>query len=110
MGLRGRKRGRFATEERWLDAETTAAYLGVWPELLPRLVGQGKIPRPSYHLGYRSPRWDREELDRQMSSLASRKRSRAAPVSAEPELAESELAESELGGAGQGGPRVGGSG
>lgn len=83
MGLNGRKRGRIQTDLRWLDPETTAAYLGVWVEALPRLVGQGKIPRPSYHLGYRTPRWDREELDRALREQRDPKRRRAEPAGAD---------------------------
>ena len=51
------------TESRWLDAETVAKMLRVRASQLPGMVGRGRIPRPSYHLGYRSPRWDRGLLD-----------------------------------------------
>lgn len=50
-------------EPRWLDAEATAAYISVRVDALSRLVRQGRIPRPDYRLGERSPRWDRLALD-----------------------------------------------
>jgi hypothetical protein len=43
--------------------EQVAAFLGVRADEVPRLLGRGKIPRPSYHLGYASPRWDAEILE-----------------------------------------------
>lgn len=51
------------TESRWLDAEAVAKILRVRVSQLPGMVGRGRIPRPSYHLGYRSPRWDRAVLE-----------------------------------------------
>lgn len=51
------------SEKRWLCPEAAAAYLSVRPDALPRLVKQGRIPAPSYHLGRRSPRYDRLALD-----------------------------------------------
>jgi hypothetical protein len=56
---------------RWLDTAGTAAYLHVQPDTLRRLVKQGRVPRPSYHLGPRSPRWDRHQLDAAFDSSAS---------------------------------------
>ena len=50
-------------ESRWLDATAAAAYISVRVDSLRRLVKQGRIPEPSYTLGTRSPRWDREALD-----------------------------------------------
>jgi predicted DNA-binding transcriptional regulator AlpA len=50
-------------DERWLDAQATARYTGVRIDYLHRFVRAGKLPKPSYHLGPRSPRWDKEELD-----------------------------------------------
>src|SRR5574340_1004798 len=49
---------------RWLDARAAVQYLTLDDAgALKRLVKQGRIPAPSYHLGPRSPRWDREALD-----------------------------------------------
>jgi predicted DNA-binding transcriptional regulator AlpA len=48
---------------RWLDLASTARYLSVRPDALQRLVKAGRIPKPSYTLGPRSPRWDRSALD-----------------------------------------------
>lgn len=50
-------------EARWLDPEAAARYISVRPDTLQRLVRQGRIPRPDYSLGPRSPRWKREALD-----------------------------------------------
>lgn len=50
-------------EPRWLDPEVTARYISVRVDALSRLVRQGRIPRPDYTLGPRSPRWDRDALD-----------------------------------------------
>lgn len=50
-------------DPRWLDAEATAQYISVRVDALPRLVRQGRIPRPIYDIGPRSPRWDRLALD-----------------------------------------------
>lgn len=51
------------SEPRWLDADAAATYISVRPDALPRLVRQGRIPKPDYSLGPRSPRWSREALD-----------------------------------------------
>lgn len=51
------------TEPRWLDADGAAAYISVRVDALSRLVKQGRIPKPDYTLGSRSPRWDRLALD-----------------------------------------------
>ena len=48
---------------RWLDSEQTARYISVRAERLARLVKAGKLPKPNYELGIRSPRWDRFALD-----------------------------------------------
>jgi hypothetical protein len=50
-------------EPRWLSPESAAAYIGVRVDQLPRLLREGKIPRPSYHLGPRRARYDREAID-----------------------------------------------
>lgn len=48
---------------RWLDREAAALHLSLQPSELARLVKRGLLPVPSYHLGPKSPRWDREALD-----------------------------------------------
>ncbi len=48
---------------RWLTPDAAAAYIGVRVHQLPKLVKAGKVPEPSLHLGTRSPRYDRDELD-----------------------------------------------
>jgi predicted DNA-binding transcriptional regulator AlpA len=58
------------TESRWLDAEAVAKLLRVRASQLPGMVGRGRIPRPSYHLGYRSPRWDRAVLEAAVKDAA----------------------------------------
>lgn len=50
-------------ETRWLDRDACAAYISVRVDELPRLVRRGFLPAPNYHLGPKSPRWDREALD-----------------------------------------------
>jgi hypothetical protein len=48
---------------RWLDQARAAAYLSMQVDHLKRHVKSGKLPGPSFHLGPKSPRWDREALD-----------------------------------------------
>nr|MCV4210078.1 hypothetical protein [Roseomonas sp. SXEYE001] len=68
---------------RWLDREAAAQYLSVRVDELPRLVKKGLIPKPSFHFGPRSPRWDREELDGLMGGpIASRSPSEPSPEEA----------------------------
>lgn len=50
-------------EPRWLDREALALHISVRVDELPRLLKAGKLPVPSYHLGPKSPRWDRLALD-----------------------------------------------
>jgi hypothetical protein len=51
-------------QQRWFDARDAVQYLGLDDtSVLRRLVKQGRAPAPSYGLGPRSPRWDREALD-----------------------------------------------
>jgi hypothetical protein len=58
---------------RWLSPSAAADYLDVRVDALPRLVRAGRVPAPDYSLGPRSPRYDRESLDRAMGgSVASR--------------------------------------
>lgn len=48
---------------RWLNPEQAAVYVGKRVDELPRLVRAGKLPRPSYHFGPKSARYDRLALD-----------------------------------------------
>ena len=48
---------------RWLDRNTLADYIQVRVSELPRLGRRGLLPDPSYHLGPRSPRWDKNAVD-----------------------------------------------
>lgn len=65
-------------DARWLNAESTAAYISVRVDALPRLVKQGRIPAPDHTLGVRSPRWDRLALDAAFSGGTSSTDPRAA--------------------------------
>lgn len=51
------------TEPRWLSAEGAARHLSVRVDAFLRMVRQGRVPAPSYALGPRTPRWDRQTLD-----------------------------------------------
>jgi hypothetical protein len=57
-------------ESRWLDAQAVAKILRVRVSQLPGMIGRGRIPRPSYHLGYSSPRWDRAVLEASVRDAA----------------------------------------
>jgi hypothetical protein len=48
---------------RWLSRRAAAEYLSMEVDHLKRHVKSGKLPAPSFHLGPKSPRWDREALD-----------------------------------------------
>jgi hypothetical protein len=50
-------------EQRWLRPVDCAAYIGTPAGSLRALVKDGRLPRPSYHLGVKSPRYDREAID-----------------------------------------------
>ena len=75
------------TESRWLDAEAVAKILRVRVSQVPGMVGRGRIPRPSYHLGYGSPRWDRAVLEAGLRDAGSEKRAEeeAEPAEAPPD-------------------------
>jgi predicted DNA-binding transcriptional regulator AlpA len=47
----------------WLSAAAAAAYLSCTPAAVRRYARAGRLPKPSYHLGPRSPRWSREQID-----------------------------------------------
>ncbi|GBQ58702.1 hypothetical protein AA16373_1342 [Komagataeibacter swingsii DSM 16373] len=51
---------------RWLDRKALAHYLSIGPNRVRYLQQAGKLPQTNYHLGPRSPRWDRHEVDKKM--------------------------------------------
>lgn len=51
----------------WVSARAASIHLELSEARFLALVKSGKFPRPSYHLGERSPRWNSEALDRAMS-------------------------------------------
>ena len=51
------------TEGRWLDREALARHISVRVDEIAKLLRAGKLPAPSYHLGPKSPRWDRQAVD-----------------------------------------------
>jgi predicted DNA-binding transcriptional regulator AlpA len=51
----------------WLDTRNAAGHLDLSEARFLVLVKSGKFPRPSYHLGGRSPRWNSEALDSAMN-------------------------------------------
>lgn len=51
---------------RWLDRDAVAAYLRLKVEAVDRMARDGRLPPPSYTLGPRNPRWDRDTLDERM--------------------------------------------
>jgi hypothetical protein len=57
-------------QPRWLSPEQAAAYIGERVDRLPRLVRSGKMPKPSLHLGPRTPRYDRLALDELFGAAA----------------------------------------
>jgi hypothetical protein len=48
---------------RWLDRDALARHISVRVDAIARLQRAGRLPPPSYHLGPRQPRWDREQVD-----------------------------------------------
>ncbi len=52
---------------RWLDRDGLAAHISVRPDAIHRLLKAGRLPAPSYHLGPRQPRWDRDKVDAALS-------------------------------------------
>jgi hypothetical protein len=48
---------------RWLDRDALAVHISVRVDEVRKLLRAGKLPTPSYHLGPRSPRWDRLAVD-----------------------------------------------
>ncbi len=58
------------SDARWLDAEAAADYLSLRVDIFLRRVRSGVLPQPSDRLGGRTPRWDRERLDAEMSGTS----------------------------------------
>lgn len=54
------------SDKRRLSPVSAAEYLDVRVDALPHLVRAGRVPAPDYSLCARSPRYDREALDRAM--------------------------------------------
>lgn len=53
-------------EPRWLDRDGLADYLRLRPDAIHRYQKAGRLPKPSYHLGPRQPRWDVRLVDAAM--------------------------------------------
>ncbi|HTW27391.1 MAG TPA: hypothetical protein VME92_09710 [Acetobacteraceae bacterium] len=51
-----------ATPRQWVELEVVARAMGLTPEQVKRRAAEGKLPRPSFHLGYTRPVWNRELL------------------------------------------------
>jgi hypothetical protein len=49
--------------DRWLSPRALGSYLGRDPKTLSSLVRAGKLPKPTYQLGPKSPRYDRLAVD-----------------------------------------------
>jgi predicted DNA-binding transcriptional regulator AlpA len=49
--------------KRFLPPEDVAERIGVRVDQIPRLLKAGKLPKPSFHLGPRKPRYDRIAID-----------------------------------------------
>lgn len=47
----------------WLDRRALADYITARVDELPRLQKRMLLPTPSYHLGPKSPRWRKSEVD-----------------------------------------------
>lgn len=62
-----RSRPAIAANARWLSSEAAAHYLGLRETAFRRKVKAGSLPAPSYLLGSRTPRWDREALDARLA-------------------------------------------
>jgi hypothetical protein len=54
-------------DSRWLDRAALAAHICVRVDAVARLQRAGRLPAPSYHLGPRQPRWDRDKVDAALS-------------------------------------------
>ena len=52
---------------RWLNRDEVARYLSLRVEAVDRMARDGRLPQPSYALGDRNPRWDRDVLDDRMA-------------------------------------------
>lgn len=52
-----------APAHRWMNAEHAARYLDIHLDAFRRKVAGGVLPKPSYSLGSRTPRWWSGALD-----------------------------------------------
>lgn len=52
---------------RWLDRDALARHISVRVDAVARFQRAGRLPPPSYHLGPRQPRWDRDQVDAALS-------------------------------------------
>jgi len=52
---------------RWLDRDALARHISVRVDAVARFQRAGRLPPPSYHLGPRQPRWDRDKVDAALS-------------------------------------------
>jgi hypothetical protein len=50
-------------DARWLDRDALARHISVRVDAVARFQRAGRLPPPSYHLGPRQPRWDRDLVD-----------------------------------------------
>ena len=53
---------------RWLSPKALGRYVGRDPKTLRGLVRAGKLPKPTYQLGPKSPRFDRVAVDAMLTS------------------------------------------
>ena len=61
------------TDPRWLDRDALARHICESPSAINRMVKEGRIPQPTYRLGPRKPRWDRDAVDAALAgAVASR--------------------------------------
>jgi hypothetical protein len=59
---------------RWLSRRAAAEYLSMEVDHLKRHVKAGRLPKPSFHLGHKTPRWDREALERRYRAARARQK------------------------------------
>jgi predicted DNA-binding transcriptional regulator AlpA len=56
---------------RWLSVEAAARYVSMRETVFLRAVASKKLPKPSYAMGKRTPRWDREAIDAKIAGVGS---------------------------------------
>jgi len=57
----------------WVRIDAVAYATGLTVQQIRAQVARGKLPRPSYHLGYLSPVWDRDVLTAMLRPRAARR-------------------------------------